>query len=218
MPRPACTAPAVRRACARAGLVLGLCAALPAAAAPVEVRALSSDGRPLPDAVAWLDSPAARAAARPQAATEIEQRQRRFAPRVTVVTPGTPVQFPNRDTVRHHVYSFSPAKKFELKLYSGTPAQPVVFERAGIAVLGCNIHDNMVAWVVVADTPHQGLADASGVARIADAPAGRYTLRVWHPGLAPEAPPLEQVLEVPAFAVPQSATVRLPLTAAAAGA
>ncbi len=225
MPRPVRPVPAVRRACACAcaalrGVALALAAvvAAEAGAATLELQALSSDGKPLPEAVVWLDSPAARAAARPRAGVEIAQSQRRFEPRITVVTPGTPVQFPNRDTVRHHVYSFSAAKKFELKLYAGTPAQPVVFDRAGIAVLGCNIHDNMVAWVVVADTPHHALADARGMARFADVPPGRYTLRAWHPGLPPEAPPLEQALELPAggAALP-AVSVRLPLSAAAAG-
>jgi hypothetical protein len=110
-----------------------------------------------------------------------------------VVQTGTPVQFPNHDTVRHHVYSFSPAKTFEIKLYVGTPAQPVVFDKPGTAVLGCNIHDQMVAWVHVVDTPWFALT-RQGAARIEDAPAGTYQLQVWHPrwpeGRAPHRQPL----------------------------
>ena len=132
---------------------------------------------------------------------------------VTVVTVGTAVAFPNRDTVRHHVYSFSPAKRFELKLYVGTPAAPVVFDQPGIAVLGCNIHDNMVGWVVVVETPYHALAPATGVAKLPDVPPGRYRLRVWHAGLPPGTPATETPFEVPAGgARPQ---VKLPLTASA---
>jgi hypothetical protein len=98
--------------------------------------------------------------------------------------------------VRHHVYSFSPAKPFELKLYTGTAASPVVFDKPGIAVLGCNIHDNMTAWVVVVDTPYFGRSAAPGKVTLANVPAGSYSLRVWHPGLAPGAAALEQALVV----------------------
>ena len=87
---------------------------------------------------------------------EMAQKGKQFDPTVLVVPVGTSVGFPNRDTVRHHVYSFSPVKTFELKLYSGVPANPVVFDKIGIAVLGCNIHDAMTAWVVVVDTPYFG--------------------------------------------------------------
>ena len=113
----------------------------------------------------------------------LDQRNTQFVPRVSVVTVGTPVSFPNSDNVRHQVYSFSPAKRFELPLYSGKPAAPVVFATPGVVELGCNIHDWMLAYVVVVDTPYHAITDARGQARI-QAPAGTYTLRVWHPGLA----------------------------------
>lgn len=138
-------------------------------------------GAPAADAVVSLHSPAAVAATRAGRAT-IDQRASQFVPRVTVVTVGTPVVFPNSDNVRHQVYSFSPAKRFELPLYSGKPAAPVVFNTAGVVELGCNIHDWMLAYVVVLDTPHHAITDTRGQGRI-DAPAGTYTLRVWHPGL-----------------------------------
>lgn len=93
------------------------------------------------------------------------QQGKQFLPGVLVVPVGTSVHFPNRDSVRHHVYSFSPAKKFELKLYTGTPANPVVFERAGVVTLGCNIHDRMVGWIVVVDTPYYAQA-AEGAAQV----------------------------------------------------
>jgi plastocyanin len=169
-----------------------------ASAAEVEVLARGSDGKPLSDAVVFLESREAKLAARPATGVEIDQDNKQFAVRVTVVPVGTQVKFPNRDTVRHHVYSFSPAKTFELKLYKGEDANPVLFDKSGIAVLGCNIHDNMIAWVVVVDTPYYGISRAAGTVRLSNVPPGSYRLRSWHPGLPVGAPALEQALEVPA--------------------
>jgi plastocyanin len=204
--------PGLAVTCCTAAL-LGLAAA-GATAAEVTVNVLSSDGRPLADAVVFLESTAARAAVRPAHGIEIEQAERRFTQRVTVVPVGSEVRFPNRDTVRHHVYSFSPAKTFELKLYTGTPANPVLFDRPGIAVLGCNIHDAMIAWVVVVETPYHGLSAAAGQVRMANVPPGSYRLRTWHPALPPGAPALDQALVVPAAGT--ALTVQLPLAAAQA--
>ncbi|SFD80732.1 methylamine utilization protein [Paracidovorax konjaci] len=159
-----------------------------ASAALVQVQIQDGAGKPLPGAVAFLDSVQAKRQAKPLAAAEVAQEKRRFVPDVLVVTAGTSVQFPNHDTVRHHVYSFSPAKKFELKLYSGVPANPVLFDQPGVVVLGCNIHDQMVGWVLVVETPYFARSEASGGARIDKVPPGEYTLRVWHPGLPVGAP------------------------------
>jgi plastocyanin len=165
-------------------------------AANVQVTVQDAAGKPLADAVVFLESREARALSRPLAGTEIAQRAKRFVPEVTVVTVGSAVTFPNQDTVRHHVYSFSPAKAFELKLYIGTPANPVVFDQPGIAVLGCNIHDQMAAWVVIVETPFFGRSAASGQVALAGVPPGSYRLRVWHPGLAVGAPAADQALTV----------------------
>ena len=192
--------------------VLAAGLAAPARAATVTVQALGSDGKPLPEAVVFLESREARAAVKPLAGQEIAQVDRKFVPQVTVLTVGSELRFPNRDTVRHHVYSFSPAKTFELKLYAGTPANPVLFDKPGIAVLGCNIHDQMVAWVVVVETPYHAVAGKAGTLKI-DAPPGSYRLRTWHAGLPPGTPPTDEPLVVPAAGA--SATVKLPLTAAA---
>jgi plastocyanin len=111
----------------------------------------------------------------------IEQRDREFVPYLTIVQKGTAVDFPNRDKLKHHVYSFSPAKTFELKLYSGKPAAPVVFDKPGEVALGCNIHDWMEAHMLVVETPWFAGSGADGVARIGRVPAGAYRLRLWHP-------------------------------------
>jgi plastocyanin len=178
-------------------LLSAACAApLTARAGALEVRVLDAAGAPLADAVVYLESAAARAAVKPLPRAEIAQAARSFDPAVTVVPVGTPVSFPNRDTVRHHVYSFSPTKRFEIKLYVGTPAEPVVFDQPGIAVLGCNIHDQMTAWVLVVATPWFGKAGADGVVRLPAVPPGSYRLRSWHAALPVGAPPAEQALVV----------------------
>lgn len=111
---------------------------------------------------------------------DIQQKDRKFIPLVSAVQVGTSINFPNNDTVRHHVYSFSPAKSFELKLYAGKPELPVVFDKAGTVVVGCNIHDQMVAYIKVVDTPYFVKTDASGKGKLNQLPAGKYTVKVWH--------------------------------------
>ena len=203
-----------RSVCRALALALFLhLAAMQASAATVTVQALASDGKPLPEAVVFLESREAKAAARPSPNVEVPQAERKFVHRVTIVTVGSEVRFPNLDKVRHHVYSFSPVKTFELKLYAGTSANPVVFDKAGIAVLGCNIHDNMVAWVVVVETPYFALADAKGAVHLDNVPPGNYRLRTWHPGLPPGAPAADEALVVTAAGA--NASVKLPLAAAA---
>lgn len=178
-------------------VALILAAALsPAQAGTVIVDATDAAGRPLADAVALLEPAAGKAAVKPMADVEISQAKRQFRPRVTLITVGTKAAFPNFDTVRHHVYSFSAAKSFELKLYAGVPAAPIVFDKPGIAVLGCNIHDKMAAWVVVADTPWHALSGTDGRVRIDAVPPGSYRLTLWHPGLPAATPPAPVALTV----------------------
>ncbi len=179
----------------------------PVWAATVQIQVQDERGKALPDAVVFLESREAKLLAKPLQGAEMAQTGRQFVPNVLVVPTGTAVSFPNRDTVRHHVYSFSAIKKFELKLFAGTPANPVVFDRTGIAVLGCNIHDNMAAWVVVVDTPFYAVSDSLGLAALADVPPATYRLRVWHSRLPVGAPAVDQALAV--GAAPGNVTVRL---------
>lgn len=185
--------------------LLGMAA--PAHAASVAVAVTDAAGKALADAVVMLEPVNGRQPARPMPTAEISQSQRRFMPRVTVVTVGTGITFPNFDTVRHHVYSFSAAKQFELKLYAGVPNAPVVFDKPGIAVLGCNIHDQMAAWVVVVDTPHHAKTDASGQVTLTGVPAGAYRMRTWHPGLPDGTEPAPSAVTVGSADL--SSTVRL---------
>jgi plastocyanin len=172
--------------------------AVPALAATLQVQVEDTTGKPLANAVVFLDSREAAAATKPLKGVEVSQINRQFDPQVRVVTVGTAVQFPNRDTVRHHVYSVSEAKRFERKLYVGTDAAPEVFDKPGIAVLGCNIHDNMVAWVVVLQTPYFGRSDKDGKLVLDNVPPGNYRLRTWHTRQPVGAPALDQALNLPA--------------------
>lgn len=185
----------------RLGLLATLCAlggaAVPAIntqAVPLTVVVSDEQGRPLPNAVVsvQVQGVAPRAS---NGRAELAQRGRRFVPSVLVVQTGTAVQFPNFDTVRHHVYSFSQIKNFELKLYAGTPTSPIVFDKPGTAVLGCNIHDQMAAHVRVVDTPYFATTDAEGRAQI-DVPPGEHQMSTWHPGLPDELPPPSQSIRV----------------------
>jgi plastocyanin len=118
----------------------------------------------------------------------LDQRNRMFVPHVLPIQTGTAVIFPNSDNVRHQVYSFSPAKKFQLPLYAGTPAAPIVFDKPGVVTVGCNIHDQMSAHLVVVDTPYFALT-TNGRAELSSLPEGRYDVRVWHEGMRVEPPP-----------------------------
>ena len=151
-----------------------------AQAAPLVVQLLGVDGKPVPGTVVGALVRGAHATTC-AASAQIVQKERQFQPTVTAIQTGTAVHFPNLDTVRHHVYSFSPIKRFELALYAGTPAAPVTFDKAGVAVLGCNIHDRMVAWVVVMDTPLLARSDAAGQVTF-DLPVGEHRLQAWRPG------------------------------------
>jgi plastocyanin len=140
-------------------------------------------GNPVADAVVVAvpaDGPV-RLSARRDAV--VDQVDKEFTPKVNVILVGTPVIFPNHDNVRHQVYSFSPAKRFELPLYAGVPAQPVMFDTPGVVVLGCNIHDWMVGYIYVSESPYFAKTRADGKAIIADLPAKSYVVRVWHPQL-----------------------------------
>jgi plastocyanin len=118
----------------------------------------------------------------------IEQRDKQFVPYVTAIQVGTSVTFPNEDSVRHDVYSLSPAKEFELPLYAGIPAEPVTFDKEGFITLGCSIHDWMVAYIAVLPTPYFGVTGKDGRTVLEDLPAGQYSVEVWQPLLkgAPE--------------------------------
>lgn len=163
--------------------------ALPAAmfaAGTVQVVLSDAKDKPVPDAVASLtrlDAPVP-ALAPPAEPAVITQKGEEFHPYVTPVVVGTRVNFPNEDSIQHQVYSQSEAKTFDIPLYRGAPKDAVLFDKAGVVTLGCNIHDWMKAYVVVLATPYFSKAGDDGKATIGQLPAGRYHLEVWHPLLA----------------------------------
>jgi len=172
----------LNRFSATLGLVLG-CAAL---AHSAELRVLVKDrnGRNIGDAVVLAvpaDPRNAQHAKPPQDA--VDQVDKQFVPYVKAVFVGSTVRFPNSDNIRHQVYSFSPVKKFELPLYAGTNAPPVIFDKPGVVVLGCNIHDWMIGYIYVADTPFFAKTGPLGTASITDLPPGEYRVRIWHPSM-----------------------------------
>jgi plastocyanin len=145
----------------------------------------TSNGLPVKDAVVTL-YPAGADAPGPikfDWPYRMAQHNLQFDPFVLIVPQGATVSFPNLDNVRHQVYSFSPAHPFELKLYGRDETRTVRFDKTGVIALGCNIHDGMVAFIKVVDTPYAAKSGASGEASIEGAPAGTAVVHIWHPYL-----------------------------------
>ncbi len=123
----------------------------------------------------------------PAAGAEIAQRNRQFAPYITVVQTGTEVTFPNQDNVAHHVYSFSSGNAFEWPLYAPGDSRKKIFSEPGLVTIGCNIHDWMLSYLLIVDTPYYGFLEDNRV-EIADVPPGKYRMSLWYPGLKPAKP------------------------------
>lgn len=168
----------------RGGLLLGLAWSATAWAESLSLRIVDTAGRPVENAVVTL-RPATGAAPRPriEAGYRVNQQDMQFHPFVSVVPTGASVAFPNFDPFRHHVYSFSPAKRFELKLFAKDQTRRITFEKPGIVAIGCNIHDAMSAYIFVTDTAWTARSLANGSVRFDDAPGGDFVLQLWHPYL-----------------------------------
>lgn len=178
------------------GLAWVVLFAAPAGAGTVVATVVDKKGEPVEGAVLMaFPASGAKRSGKP-ATVDVDQVNKEFVPRVSAVVVGTPIRFPNYDQIRHHVYSFSPAKSFEIPLYKGVPADPIVFDKPGVVTLGCNIHDWMQGWVLVSETPHLATSDASGRAELAGLPAGDVRLRIWHPNLKGEPEKTEQSASV----------------------
>jgi len=193
-----------RVAVALGGLFLGALvrpATTPAAvpgsvpAASVSITVQGSDGRPVPGAVITVRSLAPEARPSLPVRAVMDQVNRAFDPDLLVIPVGSTVEFPNSDSVSHQIYSFSPAKRFQLPLYRGNPNPPQKFDTAGVVTLGCNIHDEMIAYLVVTDAQYFGRTDGYG-SWTADLPKGKYRVSVWHPRMNDDANELERELMV----------------------
>ena len=162
------------------GAILSIASTGPALADGFRVTVHDRDGQPVPDVAVYVDGAASERA--PEGTSAImDQVDQRFVPHLLVVQTGTSVEFPNSDTVAHHVYSFSHPNHFKLPIYKGHAHPPVTFDQGGLVVLGCNIHDHMLAYILVVDTPVFAKTDADGVAIIAARPAEGATVSIWSP-------------------------------------
>lgn len=174
-----------------------LLAPVTAQAATVAIDIRGADGRAVPGAVVMIDG--ARAPAGPirfDWPAVMAQQNIAFQPHVLIVPVGASVTFPNRDKVRHHVYSFSKSKKFELKLYGRDDTRSVVFDKPGLVAVGCNIHDQMSGFIWVVDTPFAAQSDAAGHLVISGVPPGGASLRLWHPTIRAPANTLRRAITI----------------------
>lgn len=175
-----------------AGVLVLFCAM--AHAAPQVFSVVNGANQPVAQAVVSVMVKGTATVAAPGTVADMGQRGRVFVPTVVAIQTGSGVNFPNFDTVRHHVYSFSPIKPFEIKLYAGTPTAPVMFDKPGTATLGCNIHDKMIGYIHVVDTPYFGITDAAGKVTL-ELPAGDHRARVWHAGMGEASAPIETAIK-----------------------
>jgi plastocyanin len=164
----------------------------------LKVSLLDQHGKPVPDAVVTLlpQNTGPASAAHPSAVKTIDQKNLTFIPYIEIFRPGDSVVFRNSDDTRHHVYSFSPAKAFEFVLAPGESSAPLILDKTGVIAVGCNIHDQMIAYLYVSGAPWIAHSGTDGVVKFDDLPAGAYTVRVWQPRLKPSQPDLAQSVTV----------------------
>jgi plastocyanin len=189
-------------------LGLALCCAIGAAVAQaggagaLSVTVRDRDGKPVDDVAVYALPSASNVGGHPDGKSPpvavMDQYDKAFVPHILVVQTGTRIAFPNHDSVSHHVYSFSPAKPFELGLYKGSAHPPLTFDKAGVVILGCNIHDNMLGYIFVVDTPYFAKTDATGHATLDTLPPGGYTVRVWTPRARDDEMPAGVLIDVDA--------------------
>ena len=185
----------------------------PASATNFTAEVVDQDNRPVVNAVVTLiaDVKSSMPAAATRLATDktIDQRNETFLPQVTIVPKGGHIVFANNDQTTHQVYSFSAAKQFEITLAKGEKSSPIAFDNAGVAALGCNIHDHMIAYAFVADSPWAALTGSDGKVSLADVPPGNYQVQVWHPKFPPGRQPPSLRASLSGDAARMSINIRL---------
>ena len=204
----------LQRARAKLGCaaLLGLFA-LPSHGAELRIALQDAEtGQPLENAVVEVRLPVGLQAEYSDAAEfSVDQVEKEFVATLTVITVGSRVNFPNSDDILHHVYSFSPAKVFELPLYGNSQNVNLseLFDQAGVVEIGCNIHDWMLGYIYVAQTRLAVKTDANGQAVISGVPAGDYTVSVWHPRAPVDSQELQTTIS---FDDAQASNLRMALT------
>ena len=177
-------------------ITIGILFSIPLQAGNLTIRITNEKQEPLSEAVVYLESdqPVSPPA---EEHIEIEQKQKMFNPFVTIMPRGTTAMFPNRDGIGHHVYSFSPVKNFQLPLSEHETTDTITFDKPGVVTVGCNIHDWMVAYIYIVDTPWYAKSDAQGLAVIDNVPEGDYKIHVAHPGMKATTAQTRQISIVP---------------------
>lgn len=183
------------RRCFLVALMTGMSAW--SSAATVTIAATDKSGAAMSDVVVYATQVGAPADTPGAAeAVTIAQDHLQFSPYVTPIRVGTPIRFPNYDKLEHHVKSFSPAKEFEIKVYeSGTPP-PVTFDKPGVVVIYCLLHEWMRAYVLVLETAHFSKTDGSGSASLGGLKEGTWEIKAWHPDMGTIKPALLQIVKV----------------------
>jgi plastocyanin len=166
-----------------AGVLLAISLCGTAAATDLAVRVTQQDGKPLPGAVVMVHALETGVPAPAAVQAVMDQVDLAFAPDLLVIPVGSTVSFPNSDKTSHEVYSFSSAHPFKLGLYHGKAYPPEHFDRPGLVTLGCNIHDAMLAYIMVTDAAYYGRTGADGSWTLADMARGKYRIDVWSPRL-----------------------------------
>ena len=145
-------------------------------ASAFSIKVIDQHGQPVRDAfVAIPEGSVSEVSKEPAVMDQVDVK---FVPHVLAVEEGREVIFPNSDNIRHHVYSFSKPKRFEIKLYKGVPKQPIRFEQPGLIALGCNIHDSMLGYIYVSPWPEFKVTDETGIAMLS---RKVNKIAVWHP-------------------------------------
>ena len=152
-----------------------------ASASAWTLTVVDQDGKPALNAVVHITGPTIHSSS--SSIAIMDQVDREYTPHVLAIHKNQQVSFPNSDNVRHHIYSFSTAKKFEVKLYAGTPQSPLTFENEGVVVLGCNIHDSMLGYIVVYDSGLFDVVDNKGQASFSEPYQNIDSITIWHPNL-----------------------------------
>ena len=195
---------------------LMLAATASSTAAVLTVHVADDRGKPVADAVVTVVQEGASSGQPAKSASApttryIDQKNLTFIPYIEIFRPGDSVVFRNSDKTRHHVYSFSPPKSFEYMLVPGQSSPPLQLDKSGVIAVGCNIHDQMIAYMIVSDAPWIAQSGADGDVAFHDLPAGAYSVQVWQPRLRPGARAIVQSATLAGASASQSLVFRLSL-------